>query len=224
VAALGQGALWLWRGGAKRAALELLDRYGAQRGSDREVLQAWVLARGWWKGTGGGFDLLTRRRLVGAGVSLCPVAADPDDEGCRETLDAVEADPALLTLVTERAEQRQWRIDLPRPAVPRPEWSDAALRRWRAVLAVDARLDAAAGRLLTRWGRSVGDARTAARGRTAATPPAPARGTVPLGLAVVGTEPELGEIAVAFAREPELADRLAAEYVHRMAAAGVRAP
>jgi tetratricopeptide (TPR) repeat protein len=131
MARVGEAAMWLWRGGARRAALALLDRYGELGGGDREVLAAWVAARGWWRGTGGGFDLLTRRRLVAAGVSLCPVAADPGDDGCAGTLDRVaeHADEALA--VYRRADARRWRTA---DADEARAWSAIAAQAWRAGL------------------------------------------------------------------------------------------
>ena len=128
LATLGQAALWLHRGGARRAALDLLEVYLHRGGRDRVVLQALVAEWAWWGGAGARPGLLLTRELAAAGVSTCPLARTPADLGCDASLDAVAAAGGpLARTVWQRAERLFWHTDDPRQAAA---WTLLALRAW----------------------------------------------------------------------------------------------
>jgi hypothetical protein len=125
---LGAAALWLHHGGARRAALALLDRYVEHGGTDRAVLQAWAGERAWWSGDDAYPGLLQTRALQAAGVNLCLLARTPDAPGCGDGLWSVaERDGALARAIWERAAQRFWYT---RDAGQAAAWSLLAARAW----------------------------------------------------------------------------------------------
>lgn len=128
LAVLGQAALWLHRGGARRAALDLLELYLHRGGRDRVVLEALVAEWAWWGGARARPGLLLVRELAAAGVSTCPLASTPADLGCDASLEALAAaGGALARTVWQRAERLFWYTDDPRQAAA---WTLLALRAW----------------------------------------------------------------------------------------------
>jgi hypothetical protein len=73
-----RAGVWLWDGGARRAALEVLDVWERAGGLADDVPGAadrWLRARRWWRGVDGRPDLSTLRRAIDAGASPCLFAA-----------------------------------------------------------------------------------------------------------------------------------------------------
>ena len=133
---LAVAAMWLHRGGARRAARQALESYVGRGGREPGVLRAWVAARAWWGEERLGFEL--RRDLATAGVSACPFSWGREDgdappagaPGCAGTLWSVATgDLAYAELVVERAVAESWSVQDPSEAAA---WSLIALRRWLA--------------------------------------------------------------------------------------------
>jgi hypothetical protein len=144
---LAVSALWLYRGGALRAAKDLLDVYVARGGRDPEVLGAFVAVRAWWGNADGKHDLGldVRRAIAAQGVSLCPLARGEGELGCAGTLwDVARGDDETAALVRARAHALGWRTAEPGAAAA---WTLLGLRGWLAGEAsweelVRARMDA----------------------------------------------------------------------------------
>jgi hypothetical protein len=89
-----RAGVWLWEGGARRAALEALDAWEQAGGIGDDVPGAadrWLRARRWWRGPEGRPDLATLRRAVAAGASPCLFAGGPVP--CSPVIAAYADDP-----------------------------------------------------------------------------------------------------------------------------------
>lgn len=122
--ALGQAAWWAWHGGARRAALQMLERYWKNGGRDAQIAELFARARYWWGGAAS-MDLLDRQAIAATGASLCPVAASPDERGCAGDLPQLLEDPATAHEIERQAERHHWRVRDPAQAAA---WVRFALR------------------------------------------------------------------------------------------------
>ncbi|WP_428263839.1 hypothetical protein [Haliangium sp.] len=139
VEAVGAAALWLHRGGARRAALAATSAYTRAGGHEPGVVQAGVLAQAWWSGYEVDLGLLEARALTAAGVNLCPLARTPDAFGCEDSVgaaaEAALVDPedaaagALAGEIWRVAELGYWRTRAPDRA---EAWTVLALHAWES--------------------------------------------------------------------------------------------
>lgn len=104
--ALAEAASWAWDGGARRAALALLERYRERGGDEPTALRRYAAARAWWHGPEG-LDYLARNQLAARGIELCAIATRVDEHGC--ALDAAAAEPAAALELGRRARALEWR-------------------------------------------------------------------------------------------------------------------
>jgi hypothetical protein len=105
----GRAGVWLWDGGARRAALEALDAWERAGGLGDDLPAAadrWLRARRWWRGADGRPDLAALRRAIAAGASPCLFAAAPGAAPCSPVVAAFADDadgPAWEPDLTELA-------------------------------------------------------------------------------------------------------------------------
>ena len=159
--ALALAALWLHRGGARRAALELLELYVRRGGRASTPLRAFVIERAWWSGAEAMPRLLLGRELRAAGVSLCLLAREPEDGGCADDLARVavaefDRSDEIRLLLGERLGQ----LGPPDELSPRLPpwlqiWQHAERLRWRT--AAPEQVEAWALLALRAWLAGVGD-------------------------------------------------------------------
>ncbi len=124
VNALGQAAWWAWHGGARRAALQMLEQYWKRGGRDAQIAELFARARYWWGGAAS-MDLLDRQAIAATGASLCAVAVSPDERGCVGSLPALLEDPATAHAIDRQAAKHHWRVRDPAQAAA---WVRFALR------------------------------------------------------------------------------------------------
>jgi Flp pilus assembly protein TadD len=117
---LGVAAAWAWDGGARRVGYEALDRYIEAGGRAPAVVQRWLAAKQWWRGSEARISPLIVDDVARAGADVCVTAVTPDDRSCTER--AVDSD-ALLA----RARQLHWRTQHPRLA---GVFVEGSLRAW----------------------------------------------------------------------------------------------
>ncbi len=149
VNALGQAAWWAWHGGARRAALGLLERYWKEGGRDADFAELLARARYWWGGAAA-LDLLDRQAIAETGASLCAIAVSPDEPGCLGSLAGLVEDPATAHEIDRHAEAQHWRV---RDGLQAAAWVQFALREhvsghgrsWIAALSARVRPDALTG-------------------------------------------------------------------------------
>ncbi len=122
---LGVAASWLWDGGARRVARDLLVQYFERGGRDPAVLRRMLLARRWWGGVGDRPGLLELDQVSAAGVDLCSVAVTVDELGCGRSLASLGRERAAE--VRRRAARMYWRSSNPDQA---GAWARITLTAW----------------------------------------------------------------------------------------------
>ncbi len=129
---------WLHRGGARKAALRVLEPYIAHGGQDADALQQLIVELAWWRGTaamrGSAASSLPPWKLIDIarlhGISLCLLATSPDAAGCGDTLlqtavAETERRSDIAMRVWHHADANHWHTDIAEQA---PAWALLALR------------------------------------------------------------------------------------------------